>query len=372
MVKILLTSDLHLGADTENSPVPESFRLKTFRKLSYLAKSHDLFIIAGDLFHSEGINDTIIETVAGEFKSLRESGVEIIYALGEHELGVNDLSFLTGLNISKIFSDSDDILPYRFSRDDQEIYIYGLPAYGRHSISEIKRNSGRGFHIGLFHTDFYLNGESKTSKIRTLNKEDIASLDLDFYALGHNHQFKLYKLSGRYIGAYPGSPEAASFNENGDRYCLSIIIRDNEIIQIKRLTVNSAKLETIVFDCSFINDSSIIIQTLKEKMSSDKIIKIILTGKRNFRLDQDEIEKLEKDYLDIRIEDKSFLTIDLFTGEFAGEKTLRGEFFNILNERINNNEMPAEIDVNTLSEILNKVINSGLYTLEDLCNYLNA
>lgn len=371
MIKILLTSDIHLGSEIEKLSVPENYRLKTFKKLSYLAKSHDLFLIAGDLFHNNGITEKNMEFVAGEFARLRESGVEIIYSLGDHESGT-DPSLLSGLNASKIFYESDDISPYRFSKDNQDVFIYGLAATTKRNVSEIKKESDNGFHLGLFHADIYLNEESKATKISMIKKEDIILSNLDFYALGHNHQFKLFKSSGRYIGAYPGSPEAVTIDEKGDRYALSIIINNDEIYQIKRLTVNSLKLDNLVFDCSSANDLNPLLNILKDKQSGDTIIKILLTGKRTFKLDQAEIEKIKENYLDIFIEDKSSPAINVFANEFADEESLRGEFFSILCRKITNNEVPPDIDVNILSELINKLSNSGVYTLEDLCNYWNA
>jgi DNA repair exonuclease SbcCD nuclease subunit len=370
MMKILLTSDIHLGSEE----IPESFRLKTFKKLSYLAKSHDLFIIAGDLFHSNGINEKSVNFVANEFKNLRESGIEIIYTLGDYELNGNDLSFLQKLNVSKIFSDDGDSSPYHLARDNQEIFIYGLPACSKRDISEIKKISNNGFHIGLFHADFNLNesGETKQNKISIINKENIISLNLDFYALGHNHHFKLFKYNGRYIAAYPGSPEAVTFNENGDRYAISLTIKDNEIYQIKRLTVNSAKLDSMEADCSQWSDTSFITNILKEKNSIDSVLKLKLTGKRNFNLDRSEINKLYTEFKNVFIEDTSMPTINVFINEFAGEESFRGEFFGILDSVIKKNELPANVDKNILSDIFDKVINSGFYTLEDLCNYWNA
>ena len=372
MVKILLTADIHLGSGIEKLNVPEDFRLKTFKKLISLAKAHDLMIIAGDLFHGNCINEETANMVSAEFKALRENGTEIIYTLGEQELGSDGTPLLSGLNVSKMFSDSEDILPYQFSKDGQEIYIYGLPAYSKHDISEIKKVSEYGFHLGLFHADFYINEERRTSKVLTLEKKDIMSLDLDFYALGHNHQFKLFKSNGKYIGAYPGSPEAVTYDEDGDRYVLSVSLKDNEIYQIKRLTINSLRLESMLFDCSPSDDLETVLQTLNEKKSGDKIIKVQLTGRRNFKLDHSDLTKINSENTNIYIEDKTSPTIKLFIDEYAGEETLRGNFFQILDMKIKNKEIPQKVDTDVLSEIINKIINSGSCTLEDLCSYWNA
>ena len=164
MIKILLTSDLHLGLglDNENSPVSDSSRLKTLKKLVYLAKSHDLFLIAGDLFHQTGLNDETMDIVRKEFDDLRKNGVEIIITTGEQETDKqgND-SVLSDINATKVFFDTEKLIPYKYTKDNQDVFIYGLPAYSKFNISGIKKISDKGFHMGLLHADFNFHEEKR-------------------------------------------------------------------------------------------------------------------------------------------------------------------------------------------------------------------
>lgn len=373
MIKILLTSDLHLGLDwtNGNSAVSDSSRIKTLRKLVYLAKSHDLFLIAGDFFHHTGLSDEMINIVRSEFYDLRESGVDIIIAAGEQEVDKERYgSVLSDINASKVFFDSERLIPYKYFKDDQEIFVYGLPANSKFSISDIKKISDNGFHIGLFHADFNFREDKKKSEVIGFGKKDIISSSLDFYALGHHHQFQLFKSNVHYIGAYPGSPEATNLDEKGDRYALSIIVKDDEIFQIKRLTVNTSCIEHLTFDCSNADQESLM-SALKERQSEDKILKLIFTGKRNFRLDIDEILELKNNFQNIYILDESVPGISVFIDEFSEEETLRGEFFKILDEKLKSNGF-ADLDADVLSDIIGKVIYSRAYTLEDICSYWNV
>ncbi len=374
MIKILFASDFHLGFKDTKLPIPEDFRLATFKRVSFLAKSHDILLIAGDLFDNANIDGEIIDIVKSEFRKIQDNGVKIICTTGENELNEHGdpLSFISNLNVTHLFLDSEGFNPYSFTKDNQKIFIYGLSAFNKADITRIKRINEDGFHIGLFHADFQFRGDSKDRSVRRLRKKDIKSLDLDFYALGHHHQFRLFKSLGRIIGAYPGSPEATSFNESGDRYVLSMVIKENEIYQIKRLTVNSAMLKETVIDCTELSDSNTILEELNNNASSQAIHKMILKGKRDFMLDYHAIDGFNKDYYKLYFEDQSIPSIDVLIDEFNKEETLRGEFFSILKER-KKIGVPVEIDMMRLSDILNQIIKTGLYSTEEfLCKYKNA
>ncbi|MDY6933118.1 MAG: DNA repair exonuclease [Spirochaetota bacterium] len=356
MIKILLTSDIHLGHRNDDFYVSEDARMKTFKRITSLAKEHDLLLIGGDLFDYPNIGKELIDFVAEEFQNIRDNDVEIVYTLGENELYEDGSipNFLLNLNTNHLFSRIEHS-PYCFSKKNQQVFIYGSPSR-KIDFSQIRRKAEGGFHIGLFHVNFVLNDECIDSNISTLHRRDIKSLDLDFYALGHYHHFKVFKSMGRIIAAYPGSPEATSFGEKGDRSVLSIIVDDNEISQIKMFTVNSTIVNETFIDCCKPDAHNTLCEVLENNKSFQTIIKIILFGKRDFNIDSQIIEGYEREYLKILVEDNSYPSIDLLIKEFENENSLRGEFFSILKERIAQKEMPPDIDLMNLSEILHHTL----------------
>lgn len=370
MVRILLTSDIHLGIDSEKTLIPEQARISTFKKICMQAKEHDLLLIAGDLFNSNEIPQEIAEIVSREFGILAENNTKIVFTPGERELDESGKISpgLKNLNISHVFSGAEDDRVYAFERNNQNIYIYGIPAINEGNFSGIKKESQNGFHIGLFHTEFSLENLSNDSKVCILQKNDIKSMNLDFYALGHLHLFKLFKFQNRIIGAYPGSPEATAFGEEGDRYILSLAVENNEIYQIKRLTVNSLRLKEINFDCAKLQSISPISQYISENKSVKTILSINLTGERKFHLDMNELLNLSNEYYRLRLIDESVPSIDFLIEEFRKENTIRGEFFTLLKKRIETNNMPAGIDLKGLAHILYGITQKGYYAPEEwLC-----
>lgn len=375
MLKILLTSDIHLNLRSEILPRSEKYRIETFKRISFLAKKFDLLIIAGDLFDSTDINSDLIDLIRKEFSEIRACGVEIIYTPGENELNEDKTlpSFLYNLNLTHIFSDTSNISSYSYSKNGQKVYIYGLPAGSDFDISKIEKLSGDGFHLGLFHLNFYLQDDNRDSGVFRFEKWDKQSLNLDFYALGHYHDFKLYKLMGRVIGAYPGSPESTSLKETGDRYVLSIIIEDDEVSQVKRFAVNSIRYDEITLNCSELNDSSGILKILEEKKSLKTSLIINLIGERDFIIDHSEIEGFNKEFCYLYINDQSIPLLEILIEEFINEDSLRGEFFEVLNQRINKGELPEGIVKKTLTDILLKITRAGYYSPEEwLCRYKNV
>jgi DNA repair exonuclease SbcCD nuclease subunit len=367
MVKILLTSDLHLGLRDESFPVPESVRINTFRKISAFAQEHDLLLIAGDLFDSSQVSDELFDIVSGEFNKIKKRNVEIIFTPGESEFGGRFSSSFYRLGATHVFMDAANPRPYSVNKGGQAIHVYGFPSNRDIDLAKIKRTDAEGFHIGLFHADFNIEGNQEESEVRIIQKDDIKSMDLDFYALGHRHNFRIYKYMNRMIGLYPGSPEASTFNEPDDRYVISITVGENHINQIKRIVINSAVAREINIDCDRISSSKTIIDSIEKNKKSNLILRVLLTGERNFGIDYSEINKFYKDFNRLIICDRSSPVIDILIEEHKNENTLRGEFFHMLKERLDSGKDKV-VDVMTLSCILNQLTARSIYIPEEwLC-----
>jgi DNA repair exonuclease SbcCD nuclease subunit len=367
MIRILLTSDIHLGMGEEEIPVPFETRIATFKKICALAGEHDIFLIAGDLFHDSPLARELTGYVSAEFEALRDKGVEVVYTPGDHEITESGAPapHLYRTNASHIFSGTGEPEAYTVRIGEELLFVYGFPATSTNDIVRARKNSEEGFHVGLFHADFSLGEVQERSRVYVLKKNDIKSLNLDFYALGHHHFFKLFKFQNRLIGAYPGSPEAVSFNETGDRYVLSISVDNNEICQIKRLTVNSLRLKDSALDCERILTSSELAGTLLQERSEKTVLRAVLTGERRFKLGENFADELSREFHRLIFIDRSFPTLDLLMDEFAGENSLRGEFFSCLKEKISVKDVPADVDLKDVARVLNSVSREGHYSPED-------
>jgi DNA repair exonuclease SbcCD nuclease subunit len=347
--------------------IPSRVRLNTFKKIATLALEHDVLFIAGDLMDADIIEDEILDQIKIEFDNLRNSGIEIFYTPGVSEMiGREANEKILSLNATAIFTEYGE-KPQVYDKDGSRIYIYGTPPSQRNDISKIIKINDDGFHIGLFYADFDIEGTPENSNIFKIPKNLIKSLSLDFYALGYSHSFRMFKILNRIIGAYPGSPEPVSINETGDRYAISVSIMDNEIFHIKRLSVNSVKINEIILNCTEYSSCNEIIEAVKQDQSK-KIIEIVtLIGTRDFPLQLEKIKSLDKNFFDLRINDKSSASIKSFINEFIDENSIRGEFYKILSEKLKDST-PEDVDLGNVSAIINKIENGDNESLEDwLC-----
>ncbi|HNX57791.1 MAG TPA: DNA repair exonuclease [Spirochaetota bacterium] len=367
MVRILLTSDLHLGGNG-NQPVRQPERLITLKKIITLAKNHDLLLIAGDLFDSPSPPEELVSEVSSLFGILRKKGAHILITPGETEY-VNDTvpDFMRRLGADMVFSDNDSD-PFVFDHEGQKIFVYGLPHSSRDNLSRLKKKEESGFHVGLFHT---LVDDTSTSS-ETLRVEDLKSRTLDFYALGHNHNFKLYKYMDTIVGAYPGSPEGSGSDETGDRYVLSLTVEDNELTQIKRLTVNTIRIASKTVDCAETDCDSLF--SILSTMQDPKCCAIItLTGRRPYLIPEDRLSGMREKFYDIVIMDESHLSLQSLADEYAGEKSLRGDYFRRIADSIRSGTIPADTDLNKLADLLSRIAKDDQATEEEtLCALLNA
>ena len=206
-IKLLFMSDLHLGIGSDDTGIPGYARMGTFKRIAAIAREHDMLLIGGDLIDSNSVGSDIIDLIKTEFDYLKSSNTEIVYTPGTGELGSRAVmpSFLLDLNVSCLFSSTVNPAPYRYEKNGQKLFIYGVPATAGFDVSKIRKISDEGFHLGLFHVDFDFDREAGTSPVYRIQKNDIRTVGLDFYAFGFNHNFRMFKIMDRIIGVCPGS-----------------------------------------------------------------------------------------------------------------------------------------------------------------------
>ncbi|HOT46080.1 MAG TPA: metallophosphoesterase [Spirochaetota bacterium] len=370
-IKILFMSDIHLGIRPNDTHIPDYARINTFKRIAAIARGHDLFLIGGDLIDNASVGSDIIDIIKTEFRALRNAGTEIAYTPGKGELtGRNVIApAVLDLNASCLFSSSMTATPYLYMKNGQKVYVYGLSGSLGYDLSKVKKISEEGFHIGLFHADFDFDNEKNDYLVYRLQKNDIKTLGLDFYAFGYCHSFKMFKIMDRIIGVCPGSPEATTFDETGDRYIISIVIKENRLYQIKRLTVNSMKLCRNQVDCSSLVTMGPIKELLENNRSKKAIQQVVLTGERDFVLRQYEIQNYRNEFFRLDFVDRSVPTIGSLIEEFQYENSLRGEFYKIIKEQIEQGGLPHDVDKADFAMSLNKITREGFTNLEDwLCS----
>lgn len=366
-IKILLISDLHLGMEKVNSLISGEERISTFRRIMSLAQKHDILLIAGDLIHCADIENNYYRIMDDEFSSLLDAEKEIFYSPGPGELSQEGRLNPAVSEISTTFTFSDDKNEFMVKSSKGDIYIYGLQSNSKNTEWNITRDEQKGFHIGLFHTDFnpQISGSADTGCIK---KDDIKKMNLDFYALGKNHTFKMFRFSNKIIGAYPGSSEPCSIDESGDRFAVSMEIEDNVLLNIKRIAVNTGKILSDEIDCSTVINQNSLLEKIKSTYPDKSIVNITLTGERDFLIENNFKTELSEYFRGLKITDSSLPSLKVMTEESIESDSLKGIFFKELSKRMkssNNKNIKSEV----LAEIISRKNISGKSVGAVLCDF---
>ncbi len=366
-ISIILTSDIHLGLGEEEGGVPAGVRLSTFRKILALARNHDLLLIAGDLLDGRSSYPDLAEVLKTEFLALRDSDTDIFFSPGFNDLDSNGQlrAELTGLPFTHLFCQKME-KPYLYIKGSQTIYIYGLPATAGGTLMKMVRVEGEGVHLGLFHADFQPAKNDSSRDRCVINRERLKSLNLDFYALGYNHGFRLFKAHNRIIGAYPGSPEAVKQEERGDRFIISMKVMDDKVSRIKRLSVNEYRVLEQTIDCSDLQSQESLEKAILTESSDKTIAHFIITGESPFMIQEDDLDRLQEHFHRLSLEYRTYPSLEALCSRYEKENSLRGEFFHLISGKLRSNSFPKELDTRSFTLLLNGLIHDREEILEEL------
>jgi DNA repair exonuclease SbcCD nuclease subunit len=349
LIRFIHTSDVHLDTSFSGSGFPsrlgdrkrEAIR-GTFRRILDDARRHrvDLVLVAGDLFEHDRVTPDTIEFLKQQFQSLGD--IRVFISPGNHD------PFLQGS-------------PYREEAWPANVHIFKEETFEPIELPDLgARIAGFGFthsqvekrpfltlpvfpddfvNIVLVHASDVTRVPSGKFKHGPFIIEELAGKNITYCALGHYHQ-------QRSVGTpmdeaqvwYSGIPEGRGWDEEGPcGYLLGEI--DGRRVKVQAVTCNQYPLRTLLLDCDGFSSREQILDAIVRHRGSSydarTILRIRLQGTPDPRLDLslDELhERLAGEVLHIAWLDETQPAIDL--DALAQERTLRGRFVRLLNERI--------------------------------------
>ena len=308
---------------------------KVLKKIIDYIKQENVqyLFIAGDLYEHEYVKQATIEYINNLFKEIPNT--KIFISPGNHDPFLKN-SYYNNFNWAtnvKIFN--NELEKY----ENEEVTIYG---YGFNDFT----NSG----VNLDNIDLDLNkinilimhGSIDMSKTQEIQYNPIKTIELknkgfDYVALGHIHKSN-YKESTNII--YPGSTISLGFDELGEH---GMIVGN---IEKKQLKIEFKKLDDREFvekeiNISNINSKEELIQTInEEKLETNNMYKIILTGKRDFEININEIQKSIVLENILKIKNNTKLNYDL--EELSKESTLKGIYIKLMLEKLDSGMYPKD------------------------------
>ena len=226
------TADLHLDSpfsglrqvDGTVASLIKDATFKAFDNVVDLALRHkvDFLLVAGDVYDGSDRSLRAQLKFTDGLKKLAEAGVRSFVCHGNHDPLDGWSAALNWPEGVHIFGSVLESVPLALGGEDV-VVVHGI-SYPTVQIDEVfgkdfQRQGPYPFQIGLFHCSVGSDPAHETYAPRTM--EELVSADLDYWALGHVHTYRLLKEGDPFI-AYPGNTQGLHIREIGPRGCLLV------------------------------------------------------------------------------------------------------------------------------------------------------
>ncbi len=348
-VRFIHTSDIHLDTSFSGSCFPsrlgdrkrEAIR-GTFRRILEDARGRevDFVLIAGDLFEAERVTPDTIEFLKQQFDALASTPVFI--SPGNHDPYVKGSPYKeeTWPKNVHIF-DREEFQAVELSQIGIRVIGFGF-AHAQlddRPFQKLDVLPGDLFNIVLAHGSDLSGVPAGKAKHGPFAIEEIAGKNIRYCALGHYHQ--QHQIPNSLDAAqvwYSGIPEGRGWDEEGPCGYLTGEIIDG-VLKLESRICNQYALNSLTVHCdSFSTREQVFDAILQSRgcvFDSKTILKIVLAGSVDPKLDlsiPELQERLADEALYIQWVDQTHPALDFES--IAQEKTLRGRFVRILNDRL--------------------------------------
>lgn len=331
MMKVLHSADWHLGASMGRSDEPLHRAHDAIpQQIAALARLHgcNLVLLSGDLFDGPPNRETM-----GIFMdALSSMEVPVFIAPGNHD-------FVTPSSLwnTEIFPDN----VYLFTKPtlesvslpslDCRVYGAGYDSMDCPPLLRDFRAEGEERHVlGVLHGD----PQVLNSPYCPITAEQVRESGLDYLALGHIHKTGSFR-AGATLCAWPGCPMGRGFDECGQKGVLLVTLGDSAEIQF--LPLNSPRFHDLTVTAG--NDPAAALRALLPPAATGDHFRITLTGE-HAGPDIAALRRAFFQYPNLELIDKTTPPVDLWAT--AGEDTLEGIYFQMLQELLEDRPQQAE------------------------------
>lgn len=240
MYKVFHFGDTHLGrkhpSKIEKERVESSITAFRYCIDKAIEEDVDFIIHAGDVFDKVYPWHTVIESARKELEKLQDAEIPMYCIRGNHDRSFGQGRSLKGLAIEHLTSEYVKLIDPQapefpedgFMDHDENIRIYGL-GYHASRTQEILREfnpENEKFNILLLHD--FIDGVTRSYSDNTAKADMIAGKDLDYVAIGHDHQPNPEQKIGSTIFAATGGTIDYDFNTTSFGKTYNILEIDTE------------------------------------------------------------------------------------------------------------------------------------------------
>jgi exonuclease SbcD len=297
MYKVLHCGDTHLGrkqpSKINKKRVESSIQALDHCIRKAVEEDVDFVIHAGDVFDTVYPWHSVIDAAKEKLKPLEENGIPMYVIRGNHDRSYGQGRTLKGVAIEHLENEYVHLIdpsPNEFQGHeggyidhDENIRIYGLGYHSNKTPSLLREFEPQGdkFNILLLHD--FVDGVTRSYSDNVSKADHIAEKDLDYVAIGHDHQPNPRKEINNTTFAATGGTIDYDFNttEFGKHYNILEIDPENGIENLTTEDVPQ-KLELRRLKISIENAEINAIRNRIEEISKEGVelaLKISIEGK---------------------------------------------------------------------------------------------
>ncbi len=361
-MKFVHIADMHLDSPFVNLSDKESLgdlrrldQRKALKKIIEHIKENKIeyLFISGDLYEQKYIKKSTIEYINNLFKEIPKT--KIFISPGNHDPYIKNsyyYKFNWNENV-KIFSSKIE----KVELNEVDIYGYGFDDFycKDFNIKELNIENKNKLNILIVHGTLN-GGVTLEHEYNPISKKELEEKEFDYVALGHIHKLDYNTQENQKI-VYPGSTVSLGFDELG-KHGMIVGNIEKGSIELKFIPLDDKEFELKEIDVTNIISKEELIEEINElKFEENKLIEIILIGKRNFEINTYELNKLIFNEKIIKIKNKTKINYNL--EKIANENTLKGLFAKNIKNKLNDETLTEQE-----KEIVEKAVEIAFEALE--------
>jgi exonuclease SbcD len=343
MIKILHTSDVHLGREfpslREKGPEYRRQLLNTFGQTIDLAVQHDvsLVLIAGDLFDSNAVLGAPVRAAVASFKRLEAAGIRACILPGTHDRYSEDCIY----RFIDLPSNVTVLTPQRLSQTyaDLDLTVYGRAFDGKmdgtSALQGLSLSSASKLHVGMAHCSLRMDGAIEKETM-LVDKTEISGSGFDYLALGHWHSFRDCS-QGVTKAFYCGSPEPIDMDQKGAGSVVLVTVHDRSMVDVERMRVGTKVFDEITINVELVKSIEDIAHIISARADPSLILEVALEGIPNLdhEVDPHELEEeLGRLFFCLRVTDRTNERLDDVPTEDYPQDTVAGRFIRSMEARM--------------------------------------
>jgi DNA repair exonuclease SbcCD nuclease subunit len=289
MIKILHTSDVHIGKEFEQfGPFGQKLRAQikeTFAKVFVVAAERrvDAVLLSGDVFDSERISPADIKFFMDIVNSIQPTPVFFLPGTWTHDSITQKAIFrsrhfqLNKPGNLQIFT-KEIVETHRLDSGRLAIHGRALLPDSDNPIAGLTPDAGAEFNVLLLHTGIALPQIPKESHGSLLKREHVEHCGFTYLAMGDRHAFTRCFDHAATLVQYPGSPETLQFRGGEGSGFVAMVNLDEQGAKVDKIRTGHYQWGEL--DLSWEAAGSI--DALKKKISGmedpARVLRVRLTG----------------------------------------------------------------------------------------------